>query len=754
MESTDRQVARVLDWLIRHRTSVFLGCLLALAVAWPLALGLRFDRSIESFYSADDPVLQAFLASKRSFGNDEFVFVAYTDPQLLTEAGFERLRRFSEQLRRVPGVDPDGVQNLADALAPPRLPPVARRILKRLRQERMRELFRGILLGDDNQTTAVVLKLLDRDVSPVSRETTIADIRRLAAAHDPPAVVVGEPVQLNDMFRFIEQDASTLFWASLVLLGLVILALFRSPRWVALPLLVVVTAIVWTKAVLAASQMRLSMISSVLNALMTIIGIATVTHVTVRYREHRGRLGPREALRQSLHELVGPVFWSCATTAAGFLALLSSSILPVRSFATMMGIGTLFVFVAAFLILPGGILAWPGVADPKQTAVEPLLQNFLRTAVEWVDLRPRTLTAVAAVIVAASAAGLTRLEVETDFSRNFRKHSDIVRSLDFVETKLGGAGSWEVDFTAPAELDEECLHRLRRAARELRSLPDQGYDDLTKVLCLTDALDMIPTLPFLSSTLEKRRQLLQQLQPGFEKSFYNPKTRRMRILLRSYERRTAASKHRLIEKAEATVREVFPDAQATGMFVLLTFLIESLLRDQLVSFLLAAVSIGVMMTLALRSVRLALVSLVPNLCPIVFVVGTMGWLGLRVNIATAMIASVSMGLTIDSSIHYLTAYRRARRQGKSLLESLYQTHATVGRALVFANLALVVGFSVLTLSHFIPLIHFGILVSVAMLGGLAGNLFLLPLLVAWVDRRPETEPSTPAEEAVASSRSN
>jgi len=158
------------------------------------------------------------------------------------------------------------------------------------------------------------------------------------------------------------------------------------------------------------------------------------------------------------------------------------------------------------------------------------------------------------------------------------------------------------------------------------------------------------------------------------------------------------------------------------------------LRDQLVSFALAAVGISLMMMVAFHSVRIGLISLIPNLFPIVLVIGTMGWIGLPINIATAMIASVSMGLTVDSSIHYISGYRRARKRGSDVTQALRETHRGVGRALVFANVALIVGFSVLTLSHFIPLIYFGILVSVAMFGGLMGNLFLLPMLLRWVDK--------------------
>jgi len=181
--------------------------------------------------------------------------------------------------------------------------------------------------------------------------------------------------------------------------------------------------------------------------------------------------------------------------------------------------------------------------------------------------------------------------------------------------------------------------------------------------------------------------------------------------------------------------------------VLLTFLIESLLADQFVSFSVAACGVILMTAIALRNVSLAIVSIVPNVFPIALVLGGMGWLGLTINLGTAMIASVSIGLTIDSSIHYLTGFQAARARGKSVAEAIAETHSNVGRALVFATLALAIGFSVLSLSHFIPLVYFGVLTSLALLGGLAGNLVLLPMLLTL--RYPEAVPVADEDPAVA-----
>ena len=757
------RITSLLAMVLKHRV-LLLGATLAAGLLAIVPAGeLKFDQSIESLYAQDDPQLAAFRASRELFGGDEFVIVAYEDPHLFskdddvpelsTELNTEsrtRIEQFAEKLGQVEGVQAGSTQHLVQALEPTG---VLGRVMKRIKglRRRVLSLVEGVLVGADRRTVAIVLRLAPATGSDATtdRAQTFAEIRRLAAAHDPVAQVVGEPVQVHDMFRYVEQDGQTLFWWSLGLLAAVILVLFRSIRWVVLPLLVVVTAILWTEALLVISGMKLSMVSSMLNSLVTIIGVATCTHVTVHFREHRNEHPPLEALTRTINQLAPAIFWTGATTAVGFAALLSSTISPVRSFGIMMSLATLLVLLAALLLLPGGILLGRRQVDPGRVPGEGQLVRGLQFLARGIRRHPGVVLFATGIVVIVAGAGLTRLEVETDFSENFRQDSPIRQGLEFVETKLGGAGNWEVNFPTSDELTQEEIDRVRRLAERLKTeVADQMKTDddrrrLTKVVPISDGLEMVPRVPFLLNTLPKRLKVLDQSQPEYVSSLYNAEARRMRIVLRALEREQAGQKRELIERVEAIAREEFSElkpgerpVEATGLYVLLTFLIESLLRDQVVSFVLAAIGIVLMVSLAFRSPWIGLVALLPNLFPIVLVIGAMGWVGLPVNIATAMIASVSLGLTVDSSIHYISGFRRARAAGDDVSAALERTHAGVGRAVVLANLALVVGFSVLTLSHFIPLVYFGILVSVAMLGGLAGNLVLLPVLLAWVERRP------------------
>lgn len=795
----------LIDRLMAWRWGVLLLLTVVTVVSWPIANELEFDQRIESLYSENDPHLEDFQEGKRLFGGDEFAIIAWTEPDLLDADGgvsaksAERLVNLAEKISVVPGVHGDSIQHIAKALsANPQggFEEVIIRAVIRSKLPKVTRLLEGVLIGADHKTASIVVRLrpenefvtkatdsgpspdekLTETASPNSRKAsvprgeTIALIREIAANHDPPAFVVGEPVQIHDMFRYVEDDGRVLFQVSLVLLSCVLFVLLRSLRWVLLPLLVVVLTIRWTSTLLVLTDAKLSMVSSMMNSLVTIIGVATTTHLAVRFRDKRTSGLPRDqSLKETLAELLPPIVWTCGTTAVGFAALLSSEITPVRSFGLMMTVATFLVFVVVTIVTPATMSTFRQstdtialkssatrrlmdmiIGDPVPAPAEKQLTRVLTGISGWVERKPVFVLIGAFAVLGVAFWGLFRLEIETDFSKNFRESSSLSQSLNFVESRLGGAGTWEVNFPAPEELTEEYLDKVRELANRLREellvKPGESTDGkLTKVIALTDGLDLVPkSFLFKAIEISKRLAIVERIQSDFVVSLYNDSQARMRIVLRSSEQQQSNRKQELIDRAEVIVGEAFPTsdaadakttrpATAAGLFVLLTFLIESLLRDQIVSFLIAAIGIATMMTVAFRSLRTGLICMIPNLFPIALVIGTMGILGLSINIATAMIASVSMGLTVDNSIHYLTAYRRARAAGASRHDAVTQTQATVGRALVFANVALVAGFIVLTLSHFIPLVYFGFLVSVAMLGGLGGNLFLLPLLLTWRD---------------------
>lgn len=723
-------LAVIASFLVAWRWALLGAGLAATLAAVGPSQRLAFDRSIENMFAPDDPVLGPFRQLKRTFGGDEVALAAYVDPGLLSPAGLQRLEQFAERLAGVAGVEK--VYSLAT---------VKRFLSTPLFRRRVLELSEGYTIGADHQTAGVICVLVPEHQATVPRLQSVDELRRLIEAHDPSGVLTGEPVMIVDGFRFLELDGRLLGAVSTGLLMLTIVACFRSLRWVLVPMAVVGATLVWTQAVLVESHLRLSLVSSMLWAIVTVIGIATVVHLVVAFRSHRASgMAPRAALTLAGEQLGAPIFWACMTDAAGFASLMVSRVGPVHDFGLMMLVGSLLTLVGIALFVPGLSLWGRFDADPRRAWGEGRLDLGLERLAAAIERHPRWLGLGIALASAVCCLGMLNLEVETDFTKNFRRGSPIVHAYEFVESRLGGAGVWDIMAPVPDRGIKEFLDRIARLEERLRTevvietAEGDRQPGLTKVLSPVDALDMVPLGRIQAAVrLEPTLDLVSEAVPMVGALYgHDPQDGNrlyLRIMLRARERQPSQQKQRLIEQVREISREELPQSQVTGIFVLLTKIIESTTRDQWLTFGVATAGIFLMVLLAFRSVSLALISLVPNALPILVVTGLLGWLDLRINMGAAMIASVSMGLAVDSSIHYITAFRRHCSTGLTTGEALHAVHQSVGRAMVFSTLALIVGFSALALSRFVPTIYFGVLVGLTMLGGLLGNLVVLPLLL-------------------------
>lgn len=711
---------------------------------------LSFDRSIENMFAPDDPLLVPYRQLKRTFGGNEIALAAYVDPNLLTDAGMERLDRLSQAMRDVPGVQ--AVLSLTTT-------PLEREIIHddALGQNFIR-LLEGFAVGADRQTAAVVCMLTPEDQTPAERPKTVSELRRLVQEHDPSGVLTGEPVMVVDGFQYLEQDGELLGRTANFLLILTIIYCFRSIRWVIVPVAVVTINLWITKAVLVYGGFRLSMVSSMLWAIVTVIGTAMVVHIIVQFREEREKgLSPKSALLRCGTILAVPILWVCLTDTAGFASLLAAKVGPVHDFGMMMAIGSTLAIFSVAAVLPALSLVGSIDADPRHAWGEQNLSTGLEWLVEFIERWPKAIGVLTIAIVCFSWIGYLWLDVETDFTRNFRQSSPIVKSYAVVESRLGGGGVWDILLPVPKQIDQALLDRVRKLEDRLRTeivVEDESgkkSPGLTKVLSVADALDTVASREMQQLTdPEEMLSMFRSQMPAVMNSLMGidpvDGQRMLRIMLRARERQPASNKNFLIDRVTQISREEFPEAKVTGFFILLTNLIDSMIRDQWVSFTIATTSIAVMMYIAFHSATLTVIAMIPNAFPITVITGLMGWLGVRLNMGAAMIAAVSMGLAVDSSIHYITEYLEFRQHGLGVQGALHAVQQRAGRAMVFSTMALVMGFSALCLSQFVPLIYFGVLMSLSMLGGLIGNLVLLPLLLTWAARWEKTPEDVPKSE--------
>ncbi|MBX3422129.1 MAG: MMPL family transporter [Pirellulaceae bacterium] len=736
--------------LIRFRWLLLIGSLLLGGLALPYSLSLQFDRSLERLFHQSDPRLTNYLESKEIFGAQETCVVAYSDPDLISVDGLDRLEQFSKQLADVPGVD--SIMSLAGMRRPSA--PLSDVSLKEvlasgaataddLRKELIgSDLYLNRLISPDGQTTAVVvtLKLLEDTDQP--RAQTIKRLREIADQYPGEALVAGGPVLVDDVFSHLENDGQKLGIYSTLVMTLVIAIMFRNLRWMFMPLIVVHLALIWTKASMVIAGMKLSMVSSPLVALVTVIGVGTVVHFAIRYREYRSWLDPQAAMRGTLAHVGPATAWTILTTMGGFFSLMVSRIVPVQSFGLMMGIGTLFVLVAILGVISGAVLIGGGSSDPQRAPGEKKAAVLLQWLNRAVERYPWLFATVGLVMLGFLTIGTTRLESATDFTDNFHEDSPIVQSYKFISERLGATGGFDLIIDGPSASDpkfDDFIEQVRQIQRELLQV-----EGVLGSMSLTDLFAFMqnkngPQPTNLSERFAQAaianlapRYLLGQIdkrEPGLVSGFWNKDRNVLRISVLTGDLEGNQAKIDRLNAVEAIGLKYFPGARSAGSEILIMFLVSSMLSDQWITFGVAVLLIFVMLSLSFRSPVLGVLALIPNASPILIVIGSMGWLGLKMNMATAMLASVSMGLAVDFSIHYLYRFRHELKSGADFNTAIGQAHGSVGLAIMLANLALIAGFMVLTLSNFVPTVQFGYLVTIVMLGGLAANLVVLPILL-------------------------
>lgn len=783
--------------MIRHRWFCFGAALLVLAVLLPASQRLHFDRSLEKMFPAQDPERLTFERVERRFGVSQFMVFAYRDPNLWASdgSGLERNLQWREKIESIDGVryalDLSRIDQMLSMLKGPTsfFGPTTnaaksnREVATRpLLDERnamameYRRMFAGQTHAKDTDLVAIGV-LLDQEKQQDPGNNAILESLRSLSNSAPGGLLVGHLAMVDEGFREIERDGNRLALFSTLCLSLLMLVGFRSLRWALIVVLVVQWSLIVTRGILVILGWELTMVSSMLSSIVMVVGVATTLHWMVGYQsEHQARdmlVGSQratEALEASLKKLWWPMFWAVVTDAIGFGSLALSRVGPIQDYGCMMALACAVVLVGIFCLVPTlALIPLSGFALGRLPG-EKYLQGLLQRVLDWATRRSVGVIALAAMLLAISLIGSMRLQVETDFLKNFQANSPIALAYRTVETELGGAGVWDVAIRAPKPITEKYLQQVLDMEEELLAIevPSENTNGetlrLTSALSLADTDRVGKTSPLLRLVpIEARWLGMRQAMGSFfdtllsessaeatnlkhadgqANAFEFDEGRWLRVMLRSKERSDSEQKTALIAQVREVVERYsklfsaeIPGSdpsqygEVTGYYVLLTRLVEHAVSDQWLAFALATIGIGVALSVALGSIRFALIGLIPVVIPSFLVLGAMGWLGVRMNLGAAMIAAVSMGLGVDSSLHTLHRYRSERSMGRSVKEALQASQGQTGMAVMMSTIALVIGFGSMAFSAFLPTVAFGTLAAWTMLGGLVGNLVLLPALV-------------------------
>ena len=759
--------ARFASWVVAARWPILAATLILVAAAASGGLLLEFSTNYRLFFSRDNPQLLALESLEATYGkNDNVLFlIVPEDGDATSESALAAAVWLTDRAWRTPySTRVDSIANfqhttadgddlsVRDLVDPARVGDAG---------ERAR--IRAIALSDPRLAGSGLAR--DGGVSSVNvtvelpEEDQVVRIPEIAGfAHDLAAEaeerfpgidlrVIGTVI-INDAFtRASLESQKTFLPASLAIMAVVLGALTRSFAGVA------ATGIVMVFSVLAAVGLGgwvglpFTPPTAPAPTIVLMIVVANCVHLLTTLLQRMQAGDPkREAIVESVRVNLHPVFLACLTTALGFLSMNFSEVPPYRHLGTFVafGVGASFVLSVTFLpallsLLPMRVPAARRAGDPAMAALAEFVVRH-RTALLWGSV----------AVVVALAAAVPRNELNDVLTHFFDESVELRRDTDFLDEHLNGNTVLEYSLVSagpggiadPAYLADVSAfadwYRAQPDTRHVRVLSDT-FRQINKSMHGDDpAAYRLPA----SRDLAAQYLLLYELSLPFgldlnHRIDVSRSATRMTVTTRTLSSQETLD---LNTRAEAWLDRNAPNiasAKGSGTALMFSHIGQRNIRAMLLGTTIALLAISIVLVAALRSLRLGLISLVPNFVPAVAGFGVWGLAKGEVGLALSVVVAMTIGIVVDDTVHFLSKYRRARREdGYAPDDAVRYAFRTVGRAMVTTTVVLVAGFLVLLLSVFVPTAEVGLLTALIIAFALVADCVLLPPLLMALDRRP------------------
>jgi predicted RND superfamily exporter protein len=749
-------------FLYRWRRVLSAGVILGAVALAPRANITRIDNDLTAWFSTSDPVYQDYERFQREFGGTRTLLVAIdaaARDQLFSRPGLEAVRDITREIERVPTVthvnslanatvvartaDADGgealdVRPLIDDTTIDSPDAVARRAIDD-------ELLRQDLVSEDGTAAALIVFFDEQRVDAV-RSEVLDEIRRIVETRLPAGLTAhfNGSLEISQEYNRVTLANQATFTPPIFLLTLAALYLmFRSWRVTVVTLLAVLLSVIWTLGLYDLIGFSFNVLSSMIVPLVVVLAIADDVHIVQHYMERRRTGSAEQAFVSSVSHLLAPLVGASGTTALGMLSLATSSVVAVRHFGIGAAVGVMVDLGISIVFLPTVLGVLRPIAEPAPQ--ESWFAGPMRRVARLSMRHSGVIIAVVVAIAAAALAGVARLRVDTNHINFFSADHPLGRSARLIDAKLGGIYTFQILLEASADTmgRPDVLRRMDRLEQDLRRLPF-----VRKVNGLADYVRRIhrelgdgsgPPIPddprvvaqelFVFSLADAgRRELDRVVASDLSKA-------QITIKLASMSSDLVFAQ---VNEAERLANAAFAGTDVTpivtGSGRLFSTLDHYLVLSQISSFTTAFLTVFAVIFLVFRSWRFGLLAIVPNVVPVLTVFGVMGWMGISLNVATIMLASVALGVVDDDTIHFISRYRRETAAGQSTADAIETALAHEGRASLTTALINSTSFAVLALSSYKPTAWFGGLLALTMGVAFLAEAFILPAIITALPR--------------------
>jgi predicted RND superfamily exporter protein len=747
--------------VLRHRWLVLGLILLVTALAgFSISQGI-LTHDIGQMFFGDSPKFRSYLNRVEKFAPDVFLVVAYEEPAPLSVDSLDRLERIEKRVLAIPEVT--RVESLLGAFSLKRLnkyalaarqnPLEAEALTREMAAD---PIVGGLLVSKDGRHAAIIVEF-----SPEAPENMLRARKVLAVFHDegiPKEKIhpVGFPAVAVESARQGTMNLYTLFPLSAALLFAVVFLLFRRLAPAVVSLGVAGLAVTWTMGFYILLDRQVSLLATSVPLVILVVSFSDVIHLWSAYLVELAAGKQREeALLSSATEVGKACLLTSATTFVGFVCL---SFVPTPIFqllGVVLGFGVAIALLLAMTVVPIVISFLRPPPVPAGSRAHSLLDRVLAGIARISLKRPGWVAAGSAVVILVAVFGITQLNFETDLLKRLSYDNPVRADQRYYEQHFHGTNALEVFVDLPekeALHDPELLGKVMAFGESIRTLDEVDY-----VISILDIVSLLHRTvsgadgpPLTRESLQRYFKLMEAFSGKDLKRVIDRTGGTIRLAVRMNVGGVRES-NRVAVAVEALARDTVADAakvEVTGASRLVGWWLDELLAGQRKGLVLTFVLITFMMIAGLRSLRMGLGSMIPNVLPLLAIAGYLGLAWDQVDSDTLGIGMMAIGIGVDDTIHFLMRYKIECSRSKNSIEALQRTFAFAGRAIVMTTIILVIGFLPLALSGYLSISIVGTLLPAVLIVALAADLLTVPAMVrlGWIDfakrERTTAEPET------------
>ena len=700
---------------------------------------ISFNADMKEMVPMDDPVINDLQEAVEVFGSQNFLMVVLQSDNIFEIDTLKKIDRLSEEFSLLKGVEKVTTPLVEHV-------PQSEQEVEELK-EKILGSQSGQSLVAKNGKAALILITLEPDLfGNEEADKLTEEVLNITQGREGPEkiYVVGEAYLSYYAKNSMMRDLSFLFPLICLVVMVVLYLSFRSKRGVILPLLTVFLSVVWMTGFMALVGFPFSMVSVIGPIILVAVGSAYGIHIINKYYEAIGSgLRKKEAVLDTMRDMNSPVIMTAFTTAAGFMALATSFVIPIRQFGIAAAFGVLAAMILSLSLIPA-ILVLQEVPRhlKKKKSYRISLSSIFKKLGGFVAQHAKVVIVLASFVLGFFLLGIPRITSDADMTQYLGENNPAIEGMRVVEEEFGGSG-------------------------RLMVVVDTGEKDGIKepqslqwMIEIGDYLNSLEYVSNSASLADIIRQINQAFNGGDPAYYTIPETRQAvaeKLLLLtmqggasgidsmvSYdfekglitaqiESVSSKKTETIVDKIDSYLEDNFNnegfETKLVGTPKVMMRLMEKILDSQMRSLLLSIIIVVVIVSLLFASITTGLLCALPLFFTVGINFGLMGYSGIPLDVATAMIASIAIGIGVDYSIHFVSRYNKEMKRGKDKVEALTITTVTTGRGIFFNAVTLMLGFAVLLLSSFYAITIFGLLISLTMLISSLAALTLIPAVL-------------------------